>query len=194
MKRHLLLLTLLAAASTHAVDYSYDALGRLRAESFANGAHILHTFDTVSVAGNFTGTTAINPANVGIIAAQGHIGLPMEGGGNLISGLAIGISSTATDVFMRNNLIGTDATRESALSNTQAGILVRGGGARSLIDGPGLQDGNLISGNTGSGVRVDPAIAGGSASGMVIEANQVRVDVSGAPLGNGGEGIDLGAR
>ncbi len=60
MKRHihLLILTLLATVSAQAVDYTYDTLGRLRAESFANHAHILHTYD---VTGNRTERRVIPP-------------------------------------------------------------------------------------------------------------------------------------
>ncbi|MEZ5384269.1 MAG: right-handed parallel beta-helix repeat-containing protein [Prosthecobacter sp.] len=57
MKIHAILL-LLAATTAHAVDYTYDALGRLRAESFSNNAHILHTYDA---AGNRTRREVIPP-------------------------------------------------------------------------------------------------------------------------------------
>ncbi len=58
MKLHALLL-ILAATTAQAVDYTYDALGRLRAESFSNNAHILHSYDA---AGNRTERRVI-PAN-----------------------------------------------------------------------------------------------------------------------------------
>lgn len=51
-------LQLLASSLAHAVDYTYDALSRLRVESFANNAHILYAYDD---AGNRTERRVIPP-------------------------------------------------------------------------------------------------------------------------------------
>ncbi len=161
-----------------------------------NPFNIVMAFDTVAVMGNYigtdvTGTSGIDPASFGLTADNGHIGLPVEGGGNLISGCDIGIFSTTSDLFVQNNRIGTDATGTLALPNVQAGILLRGGGARSLIGGPGLHAGNVISGNTGPGIKADPPSAGGSTFDMVIRGNRIGANIEGNPLGNGGGGIDI---
>lgn len=51
-------LQIFGASAAHAVDYTYDALGRLRVETFANNAHILHSYDAL---GNRTERRVIPP-------------------------------------------------------------------------------------------------------------------------------------
>jgi hypothetical protein len=111
---------------------------------------------------------------------------------NLISGNegAAGIDvagfSDGTEVI--GNYIGTDATGMAALPNA---IGVRSASAEVTIGGAPPQGGNLISGNTGSGVL----ILGGDARGNLVFGNRIGLDASGEPtLGNQtGVAVNAGA-
>ncbi|MGK0189391.1 MAG: hypothetical protein ACI9R3_005208 [Verrucomicrobiales bacterium] len=129
------------------------------------------------------------------------IGGSTPGAGNLVSGnrmagaevwhtgAAFGIYSVSRGgLVIQGNRIGTDVTGEVKLGN-QSGVMVGGNepltGAGSAIGGTGSGEGNLISGNEFSGLRL-------SGSSKVVQGNLIGTDVTGTePLGNGQEGIVL---
>ena len=97
--------------------------------------------------------------------------------GNLISGneWGIWIATSAQDTFVQHNLIGTDVSGQGSLPNTNEGIhSVATAGA--VIGGFGVDEGNVIQGNGGSGIGL-----GGNANGHLILGNTIRQ--------NGGDGI-----
>ncbi len=127
---------------------------------------------TATILGNYIGTNAAGTAALGngrwgvsVVAGTGHrVGGAAAGEGNVISGnggdqrggvLVNGVGQT-----VQGNTIGLNAARSAAIPNGYAsadpyagGIDVRGGSGH-LIGGTTAGEGNVISGNTGFGVRV----------------------------------------
>ncbi|WZO96394.1 NosD domain-containing protein [Isosphaeraceae bacterium EP7] len=100
-------------------------------------------------------------------------GIILEGAGtsaNLISG----------------NHIGVDAVGIIGQGNAVAGIRLRNAPANT-IGGLAPGTGNLISGNTGDGLVLE----GQGSNTNLVASNFVGLDINGAGLGNGGDGISL---
>ena len=154
------------------------------------------------VVGNFVGTDAAGTVGLGnrddgvqiISTGNNTIGGSVSGSANLISsnrsnGVVIGGDNiTASGNLVIGNLIGTNYAGSVALGNGAEGVLLAASAIRNTIGGvnatAGIRSvGNLISGNTGSGVRIinDGASAnlvlgnfiGTNAAGNVAVANKV---------------------
>ena len=140
----------------------------------------------------FAGTPVIelNGLNAGVVTA----GLNVLSGGSTIRGLAInnfnghGIRlGTAGANTVRSNLIGTSALGNVAKANTGHGVFVDNT-PNNTIGGAAAGENNVISGNTGQGVRVE----GSGATGNQVVGNFIGTDLSGAAaLGNGNDGVLL---
>ncbi len=158
----------------------------IKLEAFSNG---------VTIFGNYIGTNAAGTAALGNIKAgiaadgTGHqIGASFEGGRNLISGNGgpgIAVISTATDIKIQNNYIGTNAAGTAALGNRngiEAPMAPAGTGV--LIGGDPFGEGNVISGNEEIGVLL--------VSGVTVQGNKIGTDPAGTgALGNGTDGIKI---
>ena len=131
------------------------------------------------------------------------IGGTAVGAGNLISGnTVIGVfidGSTATANLVAGNYIGTDIAGKMAVANLQ-GVLIADGASNNTIGGltttPGTGAGNVISGNTDSGVVMTVANTNVGPIGNRVEGNLIGTDEQGMnALGNGADGvfIDAGA-
>ena len=107
---------------------------------------------------------------------------------NVISGnvdAGIDISSTGEENTIVGNRIGTDVAGTSALPNG-VGISTFFD-TDNVIGGAGAADANLISGNTGAGIRTS------SSEGLEVIGNLIGTDITGtAELANGGAGVELG--
>ena len=146
------------------------------------------------VAGNFIGTDAAGlagiPNNSGIAlfenAAGGQIGGAAAGSRNVISGNAFSGILYADEVAfstIAGNFVGVDVTGAARLGNGLEGISGKG---QIIIGGLSAGSGNVISGNTTTGVDL---LAGG---GSVLEGNFIGTDASGTiPLGNGQHGLAI---
>jgi hypothetical protein len=105
--------------------------------------------------------------------------------GNQLQGIYV-TGEGAADVVIQGNRIGTTADGMSALSNTFAGITVESS-ASVTIGGDVAAAGNLISGNNGSGIRIQT-------SGNTIKNNNIGTDATfTGPLGNGSAGLSIAA-
>jgi hypothetical protein len=94
-----------------------------------------------------------------------------------------GIFITANSATIEGCFIGIDATGTSALGNTNDGIVIQS--ANNTIGGTTVASRNIISSNSGTGIR----LSGGTATGNVIEGNYIGTNRSGtAALGNGIDG------
>ena len=118
-------------------------------------------------------------------------GIQIKAGSSTVQGLALDrfrSSSLAAIVLLekggnlvQGNFVGTDLTGETAPGNRETGILVRCD--RNRIGGTVRAAGNLVSGNTGGGIRIQ-------GSGNEVLGNLVGTDASGTrALPNGADGI-----
>jgi hypothetical protein len=144
------------------------------------------------------GTNAVIQIQIrGNSAGGGVHGLNVTGGGSTIRGLAItgfGGSGILLDIAGGNtvegNLVGITPAGVVA-ANTQNGVLSQS--VNNLIGGASLAARNLLSGNTGAGVRVGPRSSGTSVlndgTGTTIVNNLIGTDATGLlarPNANGG--------
>jgi CSLREA domain-containing protein len=151
----------------------------------------------IEVQGNYIGTNAygneaIGNLSNGVILVNGtHNNLIAE---NLISangGDGIIIANPGTnDNSVQGNLIGTDASGNSALPNGGVGVWIGEGAVDTLVGGVVAGQGNLISGNTYGGVGINhPQTTGTRVLGNTIGTN---LDGDNA-LPNGGDGVYISA-
>jgi titin len=144
-----------------------------------------------------TGSAALGNGLQGISiegASNNTIGGTIPGAGNVISGnQADGIFLTfhSGDHPMGNlvqgNVIGTDFTGTKALNNLN-GINISSSAMNTTIGGAATGAGNVIAGNSGSGIRIDT----GSATGVIVQGNYVGTDITGSkPLGNSRYGVEI---
>src|SRR4051812_8966209 len=148
------------------------------------------------ISGCFMGTDA-----AGVIAQPNHIGILVEGlGYNLIGGITArerNVISGNSDLgicllyspanTVQGNFIGTDLTGSAALPNSNDGISIDHS-SDSNIGGTAAGEGNLISGNGASGIRIFPS----PAIGNIIQGNLIGVDRTGTvALGNRSAGITI---
>lgn len=110
--------------------------------------------------------------------------------GNTFFGVDLGSYCTCE---IKGNYIGTNASGAGAVPNA-GGILVQGTNSGYIgshtIGGSSAGQGNVISGNNGSGIVVYTWWS--SQSPLDIYGNKVGVSAAGAPLKNGGYGIVIG--
>jgi hypothetical protein len=150
------------------------------------------------IAGNFVGLTATGKATlptdgsgVSLFQAPGNtVGGIAAGAGNVIGGQTfdgVAIDSSNGNV-VQGNFIGTDPSGTVPLGNAVGVFVGFSNAAGNTIGGAFPGAGNLISGNFGDGVLVNPAIGGGNA----ILGNRIGTDASGTiSLANGGDGVHI---
>ena len=111
--------------------------------------------------------------------------------GSVIKGLVLeknaitAIDATgSTNLTVSCNIIGLNQTGTSAQAN---GVGIKlDASTGDMIGGPNTGDGNIISGNTNSG------ISGGKITGLTIQGNWIGVGLDGhTALGNGNQGISI---
>jgi hypothetical protein len=152
-----------------------------------------------SVLGNFIGTNATGTAAIGngggvTIGGQSGafssntVGGTAPGARNIISGNTgngVSIGGTIVGNLVQGNLIGTNVTGNVALGNLTNGVLINFGSLNNTIGGTTPAARNIISGNTGNGIRCDYHP-------NQMQGNFIGTQLDGAsPLGNGSNGIFL---
>ena len=151
------------------------------------------------VAGNYIGTnlagsTAL-PNKWGVAIAFGTVGNQIggaeSGAGNVISGnfdagvQIEGVGASANQV--EGNTIGLDAAGTAAVANYDGVTLILGASG-NIIGGPTTPAGNVISGNTNTGIFMQ----GQGTSGNLIQGNRIGTNGSGAAaFPNGSHGLLL---
>jgi hypothetical protein len=160
----------------------------------------------IVVAGNRIGTVADGTSALGntgtglyLSSLGGTIGGTTAGARNLVSGNgtvalgAPGIDLESAQGTVQGNFVGTDITGKMALPNFGPGISI--GGNRNLVGGSAPGAGNLVSGNTGTGVALHAAnsrFGPVPATENIVQGNFIGVDVTGmAALPNSGDGISV---
>ncbi len=164
---------------------------------FTNDAIDIAGSNNNLIVGNYLGlaadgsTVVANANGVNIWQGSGNvIGGSSSLDRNVISGntnFGIGISSTgATNNIIRGNYIGTDATGELDRGNAGLGVWLGAGADNTTIGGLAAGQGNVISGNNGTGIYV-------GANNATIQGNYVGVNATGnASVANNNFGINVG--
>ncbi len=112
-------------------------------------------------------------ASPNVVSGNGDWGIDVAGG------------TAANKHLIRSNQIGTDGTGAAALPNTSGGVLVEATAPGTTVGGSAAGQGNVLSGNTGPGVRV-------SASNATVAGNTIGLDTSRTvALGNGASGVEV---
>jgi len=168
-----------------------------------NGDHGVYIWEgsySNHISGNIIGTNLAGTSpvknNIGILINDGSpdnvIGISPagEGQGNLISGNGYGIQiEDSSSTVIAGNLIGTDPTGTSSISN-HVGVLLHSADSSVIgTNGDGITDkleGNLISGNTNMGIEINQNVSNNN----IIAGNKIGSDITGTnSLANGGNGI-----
>jgi titin len=150
------------------------------------------------VAANFIGTDASGTIAIhqtfgvdihqtfDLFSADNTVGGTTADARNVISGNGVGVALSETNRnTISGNYIGTDATGSAELGNNNGVSMFRGG--FNTIGGTTAGARNVISANTGVGVRLD------STSSNVVAGNYIGTDANGsAALGNG-DGVAVSA-
>ncbi len=103
--------------------------------------------------------------------------------GVLISGVGTAGNTVA------GNFIGTNATATAALANSNNGISISNGATNNTVGGSSAAARNIISGNAGSGVRIQDA----ATTGNTVRGNFVGTNAAGtAAVPNGINGVEFG--
>ena len=148
------------------------------------------------IQGNFigtdlTGTKALGNAGHGVQisnSAGNTVGGTFTAARNVISGNNIHgifiVGSTANGNQVMGNLIGTDVTGTTKLSNESGVVISRG--SLNTIGGKQVGAGNLISGNNANGV----SILSGESTRNTVQGNSIGTQLDGrSPLGNTSHGV-----
>jgi hypothetical protein len=124
----------------------------------------------------------------------GVSGLTITVGGSTVQGLVINrflgngiVLAAVGGNTVRGNFIGTGVTGTTDLGNRSDGVVVISAG--NTVGGMTPADRNVISGNDGSGVRIDAG-----ATGILVVGNFIGTDANGtADVGNGFDGVVINA-
>lgn len=157
-----------------------------------------------NVQGNYIGLNAagngrISNTEAGIVLSSpdnsigGFTSNTGQGAGNVISGQSVGIlmkNPGAHNNKIQGNLIGTDATGTSSLSNRENGIVISSGAYNNLVGGSDSQARNVISSNTsghGGEVLIDGAGVA-EVTGNKVQGNYLGLDIQGSKIVRNGYG------
>ena len=147
---------------------------------------------------NAAGSILANGIGIEVQSASGNtIGGTTAADRNLISGntnygygnYGILMDQGAANNIIIGNFIGTDATGALARPNG-TGIEILSAATNNTIGGTGAGAGNVISGNSGDGIRIGDA----GTSGNAVEGNLIGTNAAGnGILANGGDGVHITA-
>jgi hypothetical protein len=164
----------------------------------AGGIVVITPADSTLIAGNFIGLTADGGAALGnggpgieiAGATNTHVGTGNGTGGNTISGNAgdgVFIHLTgATGNTVQGNSIGLDGSGLAAVPNASGGVEIFDA-PNNLIGGSATGQGNVISGNGGSGI----VLLGTTATGNTIAGNAIGISPLDTLLANASDGIKV---
>ena len=149
-----------------------------------------NVFEGNYIGTNTAGTAAAPNGDDGIkVRASGNtIGGTSPGAGNLISGNlndGVDLGPGATNTLVQGNRVGTNAAGTAAIGNGR-GVNIVGGASNTTVGGTAAGARNILSGNSGYGVR----IADAGTSGNRVLGNFVGTNAAGtAAVPNGLSGV-----
>ncbi|MCI0350270.1 MAG: putative Ig domain-containing protein, partial [Acidobacteriales bacterium] len=161
----------IAGGSNNVVQCSYFGLA-------PDGATAKGNFDGVRIGGSFNNTIGgTSEAVRNVISGNLRNGV-------LIMGPVEGTQGSIMQTLVQGNFIGTDVTGTQDSGNLANGVQIINS-ARNTIGGTGLAR-NVISGNSGEGVRID----GATATENLVQGNYIGLDAFGtADVGNSASGV-----
>ncbi|MBL0175461.1 MAG: right-handed parallel beta-helix repeat-containing protein [Ignavibacteria bacterium] len=177
-------------AAGSADTIAYNVISGNTGTGIAFGAETGLSGTRLWIAGNYIGTNLRGNAALANLAGIDGRGSTIEISGNLISGnTGSGIGVTGTSWTIRANRIGCDSSGATALPNG-GGITVSSYSTSTtdsiFIGGNAAADGNLISGNDGSGVLIQ----GEGTSKVTVSRNNIGLAATGSSaLPNNGSGV-----
>jgi hypothetical protein len=152
-------------------------------DSGATGNNVLGNY----VGTNAAGTAALANGNIGLLVLSNNNLLGYTTGlGNVLSGNGAGlvVFNGASGNRVEGNFIGTNAAGTTTLANIGNGVEVDG--TNNTIGSTVSSARNIISGNGNNGLQFDT-----TSSGNLAQGNYVGLNVNGAPLGNGANGVEI---
>jgi CSLREA domain-containing protein len=161
-----------------------------------NTGILLENVSNTRVEGNYIGLSKDGLVGIGNnqgVSLLGNCQETVVGGDfgvgtNWVSGNQIGINLFATGSNNRvvGNIVGLNVALMPAPNSSQ-GIWLRGGGTNLWVGGPRIQDRNIVSGNSNTGIQVSNTVLE-----AFITGNYVGTHPDGTTaLGNGGAGLVL---
>ena len=146
-----------------------------------------------TIQGNYVGTNTAGTADLGNSldgiridnSANNIIGGTTTQTRNIISGNNIHgvriIGSASTSNTVQGNYIGVNSSGSGALGNSYNGIWVAAGASNNLLGGTALGAGNVISGNSDTGLEIQDS----NSTGNRVEGNIIGLNAAGtAAIGN----------
>ena len=134
-----------------------------------------------------------NTDGVLVQGAYNTIGGATAGAGNVISGNKndnVELSGAGGGLnIVAGNLIGTDVTGTRAVAGGGNGVEIDQGSAGNLIGGTTTLARNILSGNSGQGVKIDTA-----ADSNAVWGNYIGTDISGTLAVANANGVEILAR
>src|SRR5215831_13589468 len=134
-----------------------------------------------------------------------HISLGNAISGQKFQGLSVtagffngNCAGTGASLIVQGNKIGTDVTGTNSIPNgtdngNAAVSILRGYSDTGIVGGEDPLARNIISGNAGTGLTLGDACVVDLPIDLPVSNNLIGVNVSGAPLGNAGDGISVSA-
>ena len=166
-----------------------------------NDGIIIFESDGNTIIGNYIGTditgnaplpNAADGIALGSTSSNNIIGQP--GAGNVLSGNTndgLELDNDLTGNIIQSNIIGLGADGSTLVPNNRHGLVLYDGVNNTQVGGTGAGEGNVISGNTQSGVVVD-GNGNVATAGNTLEGNYIGTDVTGTlARGNLAYGIHL---
>ncbi len=181
------------AGAGNTLGGTVSAARNLVAGNSSDGVKLDSTASGTLVIGNSIGVNAADAAlgnggnGLNILSTANTIGGTVSGSRNVLSGNhkdGLLIASGASGNQVLGNYIGTNIFGTAALSNSSNGIEIAGNG--NTIGGTAWQARNVISGNTGDGMKIDSGVSGIQVQGNYIGLNSVGT----GGIGNSGNGIE----
>ncbi len=153
-----------------------------------NDGIIIFESDGNTIIGNYIGTditgnaplpNAADGIALGSTSSNNTIGQP--GSGNVLSGNAndgLELDNDLTGNIVQSNIIGLGADGTTLVPNGRHGLVIYDGVNNTQVGGTGAGEGNVISGNTQSGVVID-GNSNLATSNNTFEGNYIGTDVTG---------------
>jgi hypothetical protein len=160
------------------------------------GATRLNAIEGNLIGTDLSGTLDRGNSSEGVrISSDAHdntVGGDIVGKRNIISGNGMGgvriLSIGASNNIISGNYIGTDISGTVALGNSFDGVSILSAARFNIVGGDTQAEGNLISGNAGSGV----SLFGAGTTSNTLSSNYIGTDVTGTLALPNAQGINLG--